>query len=89
MTAKPKKAKLPAVWVVMYLDHISFASRLKPAPWSARETVHKYVPATKPRICRWEEDETGEYWIIGCMPDRPYQIEGYLFCPFCGGKIKQ
>lgn len=47
----------------------------------------------KPRqTCRWKLDEWHEYFDTGCGAalcfEEPGLPKGYLFCPYCGGRIQ-
>lgn len=79
--------KLPKLWVAFDASGVEWASIRKPkdAGFQILGTLYRYAPV---QHCLWTEDESGEYWYIGCLPDTPYQIEPATFCQFCGGNIK-
>lgn len=89
-----KKPKLPKVWVLLTprvdprdgyrLDSCMQDRAPLAAAWREWQSLHRYVPSTKPKVCRWKLNADGS-WGSGCGINFQTSDE---FCPRCSGKIK-
>ena len=56
--------------------------------------AHHPQPISEERICEWTNDEDYEYYETSCgeaysLIDGTLAENKHLYCPFCGGKIKE
>lgn len=53
----------------------------------------KHKPRKRVYVCKWTEEENGEYWSTSCGADHCFisdtpEANGYRYCPYCGRKLE-
>ena len=91
---KPKKAKLPDVWVVWFGPRPEAYTDRADAKLAAFNKIEpkRYALYQKPKTCRWEirsGKHLGRVWRTACLTreGRVTFEQPRTFCPFCAGKI--